>query len=324
MYERRHSVLIGAFVVGGLLIAIAAILFFAGAGFGTGRERVIMAFDSSVKGLQVGAPVALRGVQIGQVTDISLVLSSDEGDITMLVAAEISGDNVQVVGRPLDTDSMLDYLIGNDLRAQLVMESVLTGLLYVQMDFHPDSPAELAQTDSPYRQIPTLPTELELLRRTLQSVDYAELAEAVEVIAGSLRAFVENDDFRALPGELRGSLAALEDAGTRIGGSLQRLEPELERLLVTAGDAAADIHAALPALRGELSAALRRLDATLANAERAAATVDRRLGADSSTVLQLQATLRDVTRASRALQGFLRLLEEQPDALLRGRREPSP
>ena len=61
MNERPHTVAIGAFIVGALLIAIILGIFLLDSGFGRDRETVIMVFDSSVKGLNVGAPVALRG-----------------------------------------------------------------------------------------------------------------------------------------------------------------------------------------------------------------------------------------------------------------------
>ena len=72
MSERRTSVLVGAFLVGAVVIAIAGALFFAGGGLGAQRSKVIMAFDGSLRGLTIGAPIALRGVTIGQVTDIDL------------------------------------------------------------------------------------------------------------------------------------------------------------------------------------------------------------------------------------------------------------
>jgi paraquat-inducible protein B len=324
MDERRHSVLIGAFVVGGLLVALGAALFFGGAGLGGQRDKVVMVFDGSVKGLNVGAPVALRGVTIGQVTDIQLVLSTDRPEITMIVEAELAADNVLIRGQELGRRDMLDYLVANGLRAQLNMQSVLTGLLYVQMDFHPESEVVLAELDSPYAQVPTIPTELEILRRTLMSVDYAAMAEAAQSIVTGLQAFVEDEDFLALPGELRETLASLEAASRRLDSSLARLEPELTRTLGSVGDAAAGMSDALPALSGDLATVLASLEEALRATRDAMGGLGRQVADDSPTLQQLGATLRELSRASRSLQGLLQTLEDQPDALLRGRRESSP
>ena len=85
MSENNHTVAIGAFVIGAMLIAVTTIIFVLGTGFGSERSKVVMVFEGSVKGLTLGAPVALRGVQVGQVTDIELILDSETVDLIMLV-----------------------------------------------------------------------------------------------------------------------------------------------------------------------------------------------------------------------------------------------
>ena len=95
MSEKPHTVAIGAFVVGALLIGLTTVIFVLGTGVGVQRDKVIMVFDGSVKGLSVGAPVALRGVQIGQVTNIELILDADTVELIMLVEAELDTDNIR-------------------------------------------------------------------------------------------------------------------------------------------------------------------------------------------------------------------------------------
>lgn len=321
MNERGHSVLIGAFVLGAALVAVAAALFFGGAGIGSPREKVIMAFDGSVKGLTVGAPVALRGVQIGQVTDIRAVLDLEHADISMVVEAEL---DESVIRRRGGDPQARRELVDKGLRAQLHMQSVLTGMLYIQLDFHPGTEAVFADLDERLPQIPTIPTELEQLRQTLQSVDYAAMAAAVQEIAEGIRTFVQNDDMRALPQELRVALSSLEAAAARIDHSLERLQPGLDGTLLAVGEAAEGVSAALPRLNTRLDDTLLRLDAVLAATEDTVQGLGDQLGAGSPTLQQLNSTLLEVSRASRALQGLLRLLDEQPDALLRGRHREEP
>ena len=76
MSEKPHTVAIGAFIVGALLISIVIVIFVLGSGLGQ-SEKIVMVFNGSVKGLNIGAPVAIRGVQVGQVTDIKIVLNKD-------------------------------------------------------------------------------------------------------------------------------------------------------------------------------------------------------------------------------------------------------
>ena len=87
MSNKPHTVALGAFITGSLLIAIVALLYLLGSGLGE-REKVVMVFDGSIKGLNVGAPLALRGVQVGQVTKIELVLDVEARLETRLAEAQ--------------------------------------------------------------------------------------------------------------------------------------------------------------------------------------------------------------------------------------------
>ena len=74
---RTHPAAIGAFVAGAVALAIAATLIFGASGKLFGRKfSVVMFFDDSVNGLAVGAPVAYRGIRLGQVTQIKSVVGS--------------------------------------------------------------------------------------------------------------------------------------------------------------------------------------------------------------------------------------------------------
>ena len=139
MSETKSNTLLGAFVLTGLLIAIGIAMFTIGKGFQQGDQQIVMVFDSSVKGLEVGAPVALRGVNIGQVTDIRLNLEGTDGlNLLMEVSAVVDESRVS---RSYDQGASLGPgLVNAGLRAQLNSQSLLTGLLYVQLDFFPDTP----------------------------------------------------------------------------------------------------------------------------------------------------------------------------------------
>jgi len=318
--ERKHSVLIGSFVVGSLLIVLAGAVVIGSTEFGGQRQQVVMVFEGSVKGLTVGAPVALRGVEIGQVTDIQLLLSTDKADIIMQVEAELSERNVRLVGGGMDASSLIPYLIDNGLRAQLNMQSVLTGLLYVQMDFHPDTVATLPDVTLPHPQIPTIPTELELLRRTLQSIDYAKIAQDIGDIAGSLNTLTATEAFQALPGDLQQTLASLAKAGDGLTDAMAALRPEMTTVLAEARGVLQQVNADLPRLSNSADSGLQRLDSALRVTEQAMQSLGDQVNAGSPTLYQLNTTLKEVANASRALQSLARMLEEHPDALLRGRR----
>lgn len=317
MSEQHHSVAIGAFVFGALLIAVTTVIFMLGTGIGGERSKAVMVFEGSVKGLNVGAPVALRGVQIGQVTDIELILDADTVELIMLVEAEIRDENVRRVG--VNTESLTEELISRGLRAQLNTQSLLTGLLYVQLDFHPDSAINLAEIDSPYLQIPTIPTELERLQRKLDSIDLAKMAGDLEDIAAGLNKFVSNPKFQALPEQLQDTLASVTTLSERLGEQVASSGPRLDRLLDGAGETVGTANEELPRLAELVNRNMALLESAIAAFEDGMREMESLVDQDSTTVYELNRALRELSSAGRALQQLGRTLEEHPEALLRGK-----
>lgn len=315
--DNTHSVAIGGFVLGGLLIAVVTVLFVLGSGLGGGRDKVIMAFDSSVKGLSVGAPVALRGVEIGQVTAINLMLDSEETQLIMLVEAQISSANIQRENS--SADQIIDHLIHRGLRAQLNLQSLLTGLLYISLDFHPDTPAQLSDIDSPYTQIPTIPTGLEKLTRQIESLDIARIATDVQRIAAGLSTFIEQDDFRQLPQQLTNNLASLELLSEDLRATVAIVGPGLEAVLTSTDLLVSDMGDELPRISATVTRSLVTVQAATDAFADAMAEIDALVSSDSATTYQLNTALRELAQAAQALQLLAKTLEEQPESLLRGK-----
>jgi paraquat-inducible protein B len=317
MSEKPHTVAIGAFVMGALLIAITTVIFVLGSGLGADRSKVVMVFEGSVKGLSVGAPVALRGVQIGQVTDIELILDSETVELIMLVEAEFSDDNVRRRGS--STEDLTEELIQRGLRAQLNTQSLLTGLLYIQLDFHPDSAINLANIDSPHLQIPTIPTELERITRELDQVDFAAIASNLEATAEGLNTFVSSEGFQALPTELRQTLQSVSRVSDQLQVQLASSGPKLDRVLAGAAVTVEAANEELPRLATLVSANMEALENAIIAFEAGMSEIDGLVAPDSRTVYQLNQALQELAMAGRALQLLARTLEEQPEALIRGK-----
>src|SRR5262245_65037231 len=72
MAKRANPTLIGGFVLGGIVLAVAVVLLLGGRAWFKRPVTCVMAFDDSVAGLTVGSPVSFRGVQLGTVSSIEL------------------------------------------------------------------------------------------------------------------------------------------------------------------------------------------------------------------------------------------------------------
>lgn len=322
MSERSSSVMVGAFVVGAIVIGMAGALFFAGGGLGgSDSSKVVMVFDGSLRGLNVGAPVALRGVTIGQVTEIDLLLDADEGEVTMSVVAQIDPSSMQLAGRV--TENINQELVERGLRAQLDTQSLLTGLLYIQLDFHPNTKAAYAEIESPYPQIPTIPTELEQLRQSLESIDYGAIAANVDRIATGMDSLLNNPDMQALPGSLRTSLAAVEGASQALNQTLADNSAQFAALLTKSGAAMDKLNEQLPAISLAVTSSLAELDTALEAAGGSLSRLEAAAAPDSAPRRQLSQAMHELSLAARALRSLARSLDEHPESLLRGRQEDS-
>ncbi len=319
--ERAHSVAIGGFIIGAMLIALATMIFVLGSGLGSDRSKVVMVFDSSVKGLTVGAPVTLRGVEIGQVTGINLLLDSNTAKLIMQVEAELSGESVQMTEQP--SVALIDHLIGRGLRAQLNIQSLLTGLLYVQLDFHPGTPVDLPAINSEYAQIPTIPTELERIVSQIEGLDIAQMAADLQSIASNVGAFVAQEPFQQLPADVGQTLASLRSLTNELQGTLSTARPGIERVLDNSNALVSGASDALPKLTSLLEDNMVILRSATERFESTMGEIDGLVSADSATTYRLNEALRELALAGRALQMLAKTLEEQPESLLRGKSENS-
>lgn len=316
MSEKPHTVAIGAFIVGALMIALATGLFLLGTGFGK-TEKVVMVFDGSVKGLNVGAPLTLRGVQVGQVNKIDLILDQDTVELIMLVEADFHSKNIREKGTP--SEDITEELIARGLRAQLNSQSLLTGLLYIQLDFHPGSKLVLADIDSPYFQFPTVPTELERITRKLQDIDLSKLIDDVNNISSSVSTLVSSADLQALPTKLTSSLNSLTELSDQLQEQLTSTGPRLDTVLDEATDTLSAANNELPKLAALVQNNLEVLEGAIAAFQKTLDGVNGLVSYDSATIYRLNTALQEVTRAGKALQSLATSLEEQPESLIRGK-----
>jgi len=206
------------------------------------RLNYLLLFESSVRGLTIGAPVEFRGIQVGTVAGISIDYAPDDPIHRIPVLIQI--DPGLFIG-PLsqnDSDDAAALLgsqaIKDGLFASLKIGSIITGQLFVDLDFNPDTaPTSITQVGN-YDTLPTASAGLariedriiKLLER-LNSLDLnatitaatdsltaiqktASGAEAtmerLESATGALDNLLSSEDTTALPGDLRTTLSNLQ------------------------------------------------------------------------------------------------------------------
>lgn len=126
----------------------------------TRKIKFIIFFDSSIRGLSLGAPVEFKGIKVGSVLDVRLEF--DRGSTSFRIPVLIELEPQRIIERGNKevgaSNQMLSNLVERGLRARLQTGSLLTSQLYVELDMHPGSPINLRGSDTPYPELPTLPT----------------------------------------------------------------------------------------------------------------------------------------------------------------------
>jgi phospholipid/cholesterol/gamma-HCH transport system substrate-binding protein len=164
--QRANPKIIGAFVLGAVALVVVGVLLLGGAQLFTEKRTVVAYFGGSVKGLNIGAPVEFQGVRVGAVTDIQLQFLTAELEFRIPVFIQIELDKMTQVGRRVEAKGqLLKPLIARGLRAQLEMQSFVTGQLAVQLSFLPNTPVKLVG-DGKVPEIPTVPTTMQEVAQT--------------------------------------------------------------------------------------------------------------------------------------------------------------
>ncbi len=98
MSKQANKTLIGAFVIGSIALLVAAVLILGGGKLFSNKFKVVMFFDGSIKGLNVGSPVMFRGVKVGTVSDINLMLDARALSFQTPVVAELDPARLVLTG----------------------------------------------------------------------------------------------------------------------------------------------------------------------------------------------------------------------------------
>jgi paraquat-inducible protein B len=192
-------------------------------------------FDQSIRGLTVGAPIDFSGITLGNVTQINLDFDPQAKRFYSLVDATLYPERL---GRVFDEvreravqngdvagNRLLGSMIKHGLRAQLRTANLLTGQLYVAMDFFPNAkPVEFV--DSEPAQIPTVPGNLDQLQQQVSNII----------------AKVEKIPFDKIGEDLRATLASTSKLMGRLD---KQVAPEAQKMLKQARDSMAQINSLL-------------------------------------------------------------------------------
>jgi paraquat-inducible protein B len=179
MSQKINTTTIGLFMVSGIALGVTGLLLFSSSKMFSKTRDLIVYFNESLNGLNEGAPVKFRGVTIGSVKRVMVRFNQATNDFAMPVILEI--EDKLVYQRLGDAAGELAYAgttenrIPADLRASLQTESLVTGVLYVDIRHNPNVPPVFHQLEKTYPELPAEPTQIQQLFNNLARLDIHSL-----------------------------------------------------------------------------------------------------------------------------------------------------
>lgn len=318
--KTTNTSLIGGFVVGAIALIIILLLVFNKGKFFAPENKYVIYFEGSVNGLNVGAPVKLKGVTIGSVTDVLVQYDVEQGRVQTPVIAEVDLDKVTDirVDRKTRRVTNLSALIDRGLRARLASQSLVTGQLYVDVNFYPEKPAVLVgETELDIPEIPSIPSSAEEIENTIgeaiskiRKLPIEETSNAVLHSAQHVDKILGSPEAQATVIALHDSLIELKTLTKNLNDTMGPLSSNMILTLKDSQELAKNLNARLEPF-------LNTSEKTLNSAQTALASVETMTERQSS----LDNALIELSQAARALRQLADTLERNPESLIYGKQK---
>jgi len=319
---KAHPRLVGAFVLGAVALVLAAVLLLSSGDWFEKRDRFSVYFPGSLRGLNRGAAVTLRGIKVGEVVEVKALLTGKPSPLIQIeVVIELVGDVLEAppgVARPLagiTAPEQAKVLIDRGVRGRLMSQSLLTGQKYIDFDFLPDEPARMSGLNPRYPELPTMPTAMEKLgdkaedfMNKLADLPLDQMLENLRKTLESARTLLDSPD---LHGALAGARRATE-----------KVPPALEEVRA----AVADARTLMDTIGGETRSTASEARKAIGAAREALDRVDRTMrtlgttleGTDDARIRAAQ-TLEELSRALKALSNLVDYIQTHPEAVILGK-----
>jgi paraquat-inducible protein B len=335
MQSKVNPTLVGLFVLLSLGLGLSALLLLSDGRLSHQTTRFILFFEGDVKGLQVGSPVNFRGVKVGSVESMSITYFKESGQFRIPVIIGIDDTRVGIDGVHTGSGVLikLDELIAQGLRGKLNLQSLVTGKLEIELDFHPDTPVRLVNSDSGYREIPTIQSSMEKIATALEAMPIERITQRLSGILESIDEMVDSGEFDrmktsmfeivqrldSVTEQLHQVTPQLIDDGSNTLAEARVMLTELTRTVTRSQRLIGQTEERLAKAFDSWEQTMANGEATLEQMGQVASTSERMLRQDSPLMTELTEALREMGAAAKSIRHMSEYLERHPEALLRGK-----
>jgi paraquat-inducible protein B len=331
--KKANPTIVGSFILVAIGLTIAAFIALGNIKLKDDRFRGVAFFTGSLYGLDLGAPVTFRGVTIGRVSEIRINYDKKQNNYLIPVYVDIEQTPY------LDSDqpgrwrseairTVMQQLIDQGLRAQLKISSLLTGKLYIDLAFYPDTKANLHNKNPELIEIPTLPSGLEQITQRLEKLPLDEILNKTAITLDAINNLINSPQTLHALQTLDATLARLDTLLEKADVDLPALSTELKQGLNNFSTLAATATAFLQTADKELSPMSRDLQQLLTSLNTTAIAITQTLknikqltAKDSNFTYQVSSSLEEIEKAAASARQLTEYLQQHPNALLFGQGE---
>jgi paraquat-inducible protein B len=339
MSKEVNRIAIGGFVVGGIGLAVLALLVFGSGEFFQHKSLQVLFFQGSVKGLSVGDPVKFRGVDIGEVKKIELTLNSENLEFYVPVYVQIYRSRFSILGgknmAQFDNEKVVDALVTKmGLRGQLQMQSFLTGQLFINYDFDPGTPIRRVGLDKNVYEVPTIPTALQMLTDTLEEfvedlrkANFREIVDNIAQTARGANELMNSADLRESVAHLNKALQDVQkfvehtdELVAKVNGRFDSAADGFEATMQDTRRVMQNIDKRVEPVASDIQNTLEAARSSFEKAERVMIEARELISANSMLRQEIMMTLESLSDASRSLEELTDYLQRHPEAVITGKK----
>ena len=290
--------LVGTFTLGALVVFLGFTVFTGGfSSLRNQNERFVLVFHENMYGLYEGGKVTLNGVRIGRVERFFLGDAIEDAPVPVLVEINkklVSRHMVEAGNEIFDEQGNFKKEIIPTLVGQLIQESFVTGILYINLTTDNGQSGEIYPEVNQLHGFPELRTKDSIFAELSEKINFEKMSTQVSQLLDVATNRLEEIDVTSLQNDFAKSNFAFQAFLKTFSDSYSSLGPELKVASVQAKSSMQDI-------------------------SRLSKTLNLMLQPDSELRFQFSDTLRDVSLMSKSLKRLADLLERNPQAFLIGK-----
>jgi len=331
MSKPANKTMIGLFVLGAIALVVVAIVTLGSGKLFKRTTPAVCYFEGSVGGLSEGAPVVFRGVKIGTVKEIAFRFDPKKASVTIPVFIELEQRRKGVT-----KDELIEtyrQLVERGLKAQLEMQSIVTGQLQVALDFYPDKPAKFVGVDPEYFEIPTVQSPLQELGKKIEKIPIDEIFQKILSAVEGIEKIVSSPEIPDTIHSINEAVKEIKPLAANLGEAVKdarkllqnvdgQIGPLASNLNETVQEAKAtikNVNSRIGPLGDSIERTIKAAEATITVAEKTLGNIEANVGENSTILYELNKSLEELRGLARSIRNLSDYLEQHPESVIWGK-----